>query len=159
MFYSISRSDSINEIGHYPQADLKKGYNPRKNGHFMVKPYEFPDFIPNLELELHPKAIPTNYLDSTAGLMNGFILDKKFKELISSFMLPKHYFYPIKVFQSNLLLDYYWFHFIVDDFWEFIDTEKSSAEVVYMETPTKIAVEKTIPVLSNDQIINDKKKY
>ena len=43
-------------MGHYPQADLKIGYNPRDNGHFTVKQNEFPDFNPKLELEMHPKA-------------------------------------------------------------------------------------------------------
>lgn len=157
MFYSISRSKNIDEIGYYPQADFREGYNPRKNGHFMVKHYEFPDFRPNLELEINPKANPTNYLDSTAGLMNGFILDKKLKDILSISKLPKHHFYPIKVFQTNNLLDYYWFHYIIDDFWEYLDKDKSSIEVVYMESPTKITVETTMPIISNEQIISCKK--
>ena len=154
MFYSIGRSDDLKEIGYYPQADLRPGYNPRQNGHFMVKHYEFPDFIPNLELDLHPKANATNYLDSTAGLTSGFIIDAKFKEILSSFKLPRHHFYPIKVYKDDKLLDYYWFHYIVDDFWQYLDKDKSMAEIVYMEIPTKIGVEKTIPIISRDQILN-----
>ena len=158
MYYSIGRSDDLKKIGHYPQADLKEGYNPRNNGHFMVKHNEFPDFRPNLELEMHPKTKPTSYLDSTAGLTSGFIIDKDFKSIISSFKLPRHHFYPIKVYKKNELLEYYWFHYIVDDFWEFIDKEQSYAEVVFMETPTKIGVEKNIPILSKEQIIGEEEK-
>ena len=158
MYYSISRSDDIKEIGYYPQSDLRKGYNPRNNGHFVVKHYEFPDFKPNLELEMHPKASPTNYLDSTAGLVNGFVVDRKLKELLMSFKLPKHHFYPIKVYKQEMLLEYYWFHYIIDDFWKFLDKEKSYAEVVFMETPTKIGIEKNVPIYSREQIIGEKRK-
>lgn len=159
MFYSIGRSDDLKEIGYYPQADLGPGYNPRQNGHFMVKHYEFPDFIPNLELDLHPKANATNYLDSTAGLTSGFIVDAKFKEILSSFKLPRHHFYQIKVFHNEKVLDYYWLHYIVDDFYEFIDKENSYCEVFEIKTPFEMVVQSTFPIISRDQVLNEKKKH
>ncbi|SFW52793.1 hypothetical protein SAMN02927921_02156 [Sinomicrobium oceani] len=158
-YYSIRRSDDLQETGHYPQAHLRKGYNPRKNGHFMVKHYEFPDFAPNLELEMHPKTIPTNYLNNTAGLINGFIVDSKFKLMMSSFKLPRHHFYPIKAYKGSKLFDYYWLHYIVDDFWEFIDTANSYGEVFEFKTPFETVVTETFAISSKNQVLEEKRKY
>ncbi|WP_139276125.1 hypothetical protein [Sinomicrobium oceani] len=116
----------------------------------MVKHYEFPDFVPNLELELHPEAIATNYLDSTAGLNNGFIVDNELRLLMSSFTLPKHHFYPIKVYKGAELLDYYWFHFLPDNFWEMIDYNTSYMELIKSSGEV---IDGFVPILSKSEMV------
>ena len=57
------------------------------------------------------------------------------------------------------MLEYFWLHYIIDDFWEYIDTEKSYAEVVKLETPTTLVIENKISILSKDQIFKEEDKY
>ncbi|MGG8498135.1 imm11 family protein [Tenacibaculum sp. TC6] len=129
-YYSIDWDyDTIEVIGHYPQVTLKKGYNPgAPDGYWEVKPYEFPNFIPNLELELHEKAKATDYLEKYASF--GMFVNKKFMNILKEFKLPSHAFYPIKVYHKGELLEYFWFHYVVHDFFEWLDKDKSRA-VIY----------------------------
>lgn len=116
-------------IGHYPQVQFKKGYNPTlPYSHRQVKGNTFPKFSPELELEIDKKAKPTNYLERTSPSF-GFLVDKSFKDILEKHNLPAHAFYPIKVYHNNILLDYYWFHFIVDDFWVYLNLEESSGRI------------------------------
>ena len=64
-YYRINSDyDNLEVIGHYPQTSLKKGYNPSlPDSHWAVEPHSFPNFIPNLELELHKDANATDYLN------------------------------------------------------------------------------------------------
>lgn len=94
LYFKIFNSGDINEIGHYPQTGLRKGYDPRlPNSHWQVKHNEFPDFIPNYELELHPYAVATNYLDGT-GDYSGFLVDGAFKKVLEVHKLPPPLFLP-----------------------------------------------------------------
>lgn len=128
-YFLIGASDNINVIGHYPQTELRNSYNPSlPNSHRQVHPHNFPEFDPNLELTLHEKAIPTDFIEKS-GASFGMIINAKFKNIIEQFNLPPHRFYPIKVFQKGHLLDYYWFHYVVDDFWKYLDKENSKAVI------------------------------
>ena len=152
MFFRISHNHDLNIIGYYPQTDIAKGYNPiSNNGHRNVKRYEFPDFVPNYELELHPKAKATSLLPKV-GPSFGLVVDGNFKEILSKHKLPPHHFYKIKVYQKDRILDYYWFHYIVDDFWEFVDKEKSYGEVYSVKRNIYTIYEK-VNIISKDQII------
>lgn len=154
MYYIYSFSDDLNVIGYYPQVSLRQGYNPRlAESHWQVKRDEFPDFIPNLELELHRKAIPTDYLHFSD--LNGIIVSDKFKEILKLHNLPKHEFYPIKIYYNNTLLKYYWFHYLIDDFWNLLNKDKSYAEIVNIDTYPNI--EGIIPIVSKEQILSEKK--
>ncbi|HEA20395.1 hypothetical protein LCGC14_1520330 [marine sediment metagenome] len=93
-YFSISATHDLGIIGHYSQTKLKDGYNPTlHNSHWQVRADEFPDFVPNLELEIDKKAKPTNFLDGASGF-NGFLVDKPFKSILEKFRLPPHHFYP-----------------------------------------------------------------
>ena len=126
-YYSISWDyDNLEVIGHYPQTSLKKGYNPRlPDSHRQVKPHSFPDFIPNLELELHDKAYPTDYIQKFVSF--GMVVNTKFKNILKQFKLPPHAFYPIKVYHKGALLEYFWFHYAINDFFSWLDKEESKA--------------------------------
>lgn len=124
-YYSLSYSTKIEDIGFYPQTCLKNTYDPTLDvSHRKIKWNSFPDFIPNYELELNVNAFRTSYLDAS-DITTGFVVKSEFKRMLESCKLPPHRFYPIKVFQRDELLDYYWFHFIAD-VWQFMDLEKTS---------------------------------
>ncbi len=140
-YYSISRSDDLKVIGHYPQTLLKDDYNPSlPNGHWNLYPIEFANFELNYELELNSKAIPTNYLDGYDNF--GMLVDFKFKSVLEKFNLPPHRFYPIKVYHKGNLLEYYWFHYIID-IWQYTNIELSSALIM---KKFDFEIEKIIPI-------------
>ncbi|WP_299246095.1 DUF1629 domain-containing protein [uncultured Aquimarina sp.] len=148
MYYLIGRSDDLKIIGHDPQTTLKKGYNPRINGLYQVKHYEFPNFLPELKLELHKDAIPTDYLYSMVGF-GMMTVSEKMKEVLQNHLLPKHHFYPIEVFHKKKTLKYFWLHFIVDDFWNLLDKENSFGEIIDSKT---WAVKRKVSIESKEQI-------
>ncbi|WP_025743591.1 hypothetical protein [Aquimarina pacifica] len=156
-FYSIAGSSELKTIGFYPQAEYKKGYNPRRNGSFSFRGHEFPDFVPNLELQIHDKAFLTDYINFLV-LPFGMVVSKKMKVVLDKHILPKHHFYKTKVYHRNNIYEYYWLHFIVDDFWEYLDKEKSYGEVISLNI-TELTVEKKVPIQSREQIIFEGKKY
>jgi len=154
-YYLLSTEHDLKIIGHYPQISLKKGYNPKKNGHWEVPHNDFPSFQPNLELILHSKAQRTYYMHF-GDLSNGFLVSEKLKNTLSSFTLPKHKFYPIKIFQNKELLNYFWFYYVIDNFWNKLDKQKSYAELVTVDNLDKIP--EKVSVLSREQILTEKRK-
>ncbi len=154
-YYSITRSDDIKIVGRYPQTNFRKGYNPKLNGCFNVEENTFPDFVPNLELELHPKSLITDYL-YVINLPFGIIINEKMKSIFSNFKLPRHHFYKVKVYHKDIILKYYWFHYIIDDFWNFLSKENSYGEVKKMINSVKYIVNKQVKIISKEQIVKEK---
>ncbi|MFL0121196.1 DUF1629 domain-containing protein, partial [Tenacibaculum maritimum] len=154
-FFLIRPTDDLNQIGYYPQVSLKEDYNPNLNGHWKVPHNEFPDFEPNLELKLHSKGKKSDYIN-LGDLRNSFIVSEKLKQILSEYKLPKHEFYPIKLYYKKELITYYWFYFIINDFWAFLNKEKSYAEVVNADHLDKI---ERIPIISREQILNEEMKF
>ncbi|SFW52757.1 hypothetical protein SAMN02927921_02153 [Sinomicrobium oceani] len=156
-YYYIGLSNDLKVIGYYPQTDFHKGYNPTDNGSYCVKPDTFPDFVPNYELELHKKAFATGFLQRV-GASFGIVVDEKVKNILKEHCLPPHAFYPTTVFHNDEVLQYYWFHYIPNDFWELIDNRNSFAYVYQIKKATVTKI-KEIPIISKEQILNEKKKY
>lgn len=128
-YFSINSTQDLRIIRHYPQTHFRKGYNPTlPNAHRNIKNNKFPDFLPELELEINSKAIPTNLIDKI-GASFGLIVDKDLKEILELYKLPPHRFYPIKVYHNEKLMDYYWFHFIVPDIWSKINFKDSEIRI------------------------------
>lgn len=147
-YYKIEMTDNQKVIGHYPQAKYEEGYNPRKEGIFSIKQNRFPDFTPRLDLRLHQESIITDYLDSSL-VPFGMIVSEKMKFILEKTKLPKHKFYPINVFQEDLSFTYYWFHFIIDDFWDCIDKDKSYGKVLRIDD--NFSLKRTIPAISIEE--------
>ncbi len=125
-YYSISNSLEINAYGHNPQTTLRKGYNPTlENSHWNVHYDYFPEFKPNLQLELYKQSFVTDYLDAHA-VSFGLVINERFKEILLHHHLPAHRFYPIDVYQFDEKLAYYWFHFITNNFLDWVDKDVSS---------------------------------
>ncbi|HEA20393.1 MAG TPA: hypothetical protein ENH87_05695 [Pricia antarctica] len=128
-YFSISSTHDLGIIGKYPQTMLRQGYDPTsKNSSRNLKYSEFPDFLPELELEIDANAVPTNFLERAEATF-GIIVDTDFREILEQFTLPHHHFYPIKVYHKGNLLKYFWLHFIVKDIWKSIDIEQSLVRI------------------------------
>ncbi len=111
-------------IGEYPQCSLKKGVDLwAENGYTMVRWNEFPDFVPYVELVLNSKAKWTDILSSVVG--HGFIINNRVKSILEGHNLPARAFYPVKVHSGDSSRDYYWFHYINNDFWDWVDQDRS----------------------------------
>ena len=153
-------SDDLKIIGHYPQTKLRtdEGDDVRIDGYLAMKSNEFPDFVPNYKLDLHSKAKPTNFLPKSPASF-GWIVDSKLKTILENHKLPKLHFYKIKVYHKDTILDYYWLHYIIDDFFKFIDKDNSYGEVFEFKAPLETVVEKKFPIYSWDQVLKEEKKY
>ncbi len=157
-YFTLSISDDLKVIGYYPQLKFKKGYDPSlSNGYYCVKKDEFPNFIPDYELELNKKAKATNILPLYPE-GKGLLVDEKVKQILKTHYLPPHAFYPMKLHYKGSILDYYWFHFIPNDFWKLLDTNNSYAEVVKIKKG-QVSLIKKIKITSLGQIQKEKKQY
>lgn len=128
-YYTIDWDYSnLTVIGHYPQTTFKKGYDPSlPNGFWQINPNEFPNFSPHLELTIHKKANPTDFIQRNVNF--GMIISKNFKRILCQFNLPPYKLYPICVFHKGKQLEYYWFHFIVTSFFSQLDKTISKASI------------------------------
>lgn len=141
-YYTINWDDNLKNVGYHPQTEIKRlNEVSTLYNHYDVEYNSFPDFIPNLELELHKKAKQTDYLNAFS-ISFGMIINDKFKSILEDFNLPSHAFYPIKVHQEKSVFKYYWFHYIVD-LWKYIDVQKSFLQVY---KKFEFEVEKVIPI-------------
>ncbi len=124
-YFNFKKSAESSEIGVFPQSRIYTGVNPNDVINvWNVKPFEFPDFLPNLELEMLPRANLTDMISSVA-ISNGFIVNDKLMSILKGQNLPNHAFYPGKLYTNGFILNYNWFHFMSDGFWDWIDKNKS----------------------------------
>lgn len=129
-YYTINWDDNLKNVGYHPQTELNKRVNTDfRYNHYDVEYNKFPNFIPNLELELHNKAKVTDYLNVFA-ISFGNVISKSFYDILKRLNLPSCNFYPIKVYHKGKLLEYYWFHYIIEDFWKYLDKNKTKG-IIY----------------------------
>lgn len=157
-YFSIGSTYNLEVIGHYPQTDFRDGYNPTlSDSHWQVKKNEFPDFVPNFELELHDTAIPTDLIDGIGGY-HGLLISSKFKDVLQKYVLPSHHFYPIKVYHKNKLLNYFWFHYLVQDIWNGINLKESEIRIQHSSNKDNMVIlpliDKSYVKYLNDYFLN-----
>ncbi|WP_411029333.1 hypothetical protein [Spongiimicrobium sp. 3-5] len=124
-YFKLRFSTEPSIVGEYPQCNPKKDVDPEgTNGYRLVRWNSFPDFLPHVELELNPKARWTDFL-SSVGPNHGFIISSDLKQIIEQYELPSRAFYPIKVHSKMETKDYFWFHFINNEFWDWVDKKET----------------------------------
>ena len=156
-FNLASKPEDIKEIGYYPQATYHKNYGPNtKNSIWYIEHNSFPNFEPVLDISLHSKSKRTDFINLDVNT-TGYVVSKKLKDALSKFNLPKHKFYKINVYHKKEILEYYWFYFVIDDFWEHLNTTKSFAEIVNADNLG--IIEKTINIESKSQILKESQLY
>jgi len=157
MYYRIIENVELEVIGYYPQLQYKPGYNPRAPyGHWNVKGNVFPDFSPELELVIHENAMPTNILNRMSICSFGLFIDRKFRNIIEQHKLPPHHYYPIKVYHKEQLLEYFWLHWIVNDFWDIIDYENTLVKRYSIINPPNFTIEPIISKSNLEAFLNKK---
>lgn len=125
-FYKFKTSTNHRVIGVFPQCDPAPTVNPNDSDSYRFVVYDkFPNFIPRVELKMNPNSKWTDIL-SIVGPSHGNIVNYKVKVLLEKHSLTANAFYPITVHENGLKKEYYWFHAINNDFWDWVDKEQSS---------------------------------
>lgn len=127
--YIISNSADKKEVGHYIQTVM--GEVPNENGEFdnnarsNLNNENFPNFIPNLEFELEPKAKITDIVSASDIIARGLLINDKVRSLLSNFNIMNHKFYDGRLKTKDKILPYYWLH-IANNSFSGIDFDKST---------------------------------
>jgi hypothetical protein len=89
---------------------------------------EFPNFEPELIFELDEKAKLTDVVTPSNISAKGLLVNDKLKNILDSFNLIEHRYYPAILIVNGEKRHYYWLHFKEsnDVFLNYIDFEKSS---------------------------------
>nr|WP_293301514.1 DUF1629 domain-containing protein [Allomuricauda sp.] len=124
-YYEFSHSTELSEIGDFPQCEISRKINPRApDGIYNLKHNEFPNFTPKIELVLLSKAKWTDVMLS-GGMGHRLLVSQKAKNILERHKLPSSAFYQAKIHSGKSSRDYFWFHFINPDFWDWVDREES----------------------------------
>lgn len=129
-YYNLTTSDDLDSIGYYPQVSNTENnlfgspFSPQR-----INYGEIPEKIPYLELQFNKNAKVTDLL-GTYNPYFGLLVSEKLKNVISNFHLPPYKFYPVKIFQEDHLLNYFWFNFY-DNLFKYIDFKKSTIEIYH----------------------------
>lgn len=124
-YYIFQNSTEPKEIGLFPQAEIARTVDTNAfDCPWNVKAHEFPDFVPQLEFILNRGALLTDIV-STVGINHGFVVNDRVRSILKDHKLPEHAFYPLKLYWGKNIFEYYWFHFINRNFWDWIDKERS----------------------------------
>lgn len=148
-YYILKHSNNSKIIGkEFPQVHKMTSnydYEAKNSVHALSRYFnKFPDFVPNLEsFVLHPKAIITDIISAAVIGGCGFLISERFKEILSSFVLPLHKFFKAKLIHNNKLYnDYFWLH-INSDYTSFVDfpnSEFCTCESFSFKTADKINI-------------------
>lgn len=123
MKYLLLEKSSIHkEIKCYPQCKgVPDGFNftmyDKPNSITNLDNDFFPDFDPEIIVQLEEKAKLTDVVSHTNFPCRGLFINEKLKNILSQYILPEHKFYPgiLKYFDNNL--NYYWFHLVKKNFY------------------------------------------
>ncbi|MDG1571866.1 hypothetical protein OZ410_06025 [Robiginitalea sp. M366] len=156
-YFAILNSTELKEIGFYPQTNFHAGYNMAlPNSIHKLNIHHFADTPIYYQIDIDDRANPTNFIHSV-GTNFEHIVDEDLKVILSQHKLPPHRFYPIEVWHKKKPLSYYIFHIIVDDFWDHLDTTKSSCFIYRLSDMVRLSeiaqTKEEIPVESRQQLL------
>lgn len=153
----IDYSVELKEIGAYPQAyQIKEDRFDRVSptSPWVIKRHEISIVEPKLNLVLDKRAKLTDIL-STDILSFGFIVSKKLKDVLVDFNLPTHKFYACSVFFKGIEYEYYWFHFVTNEFMNWVNEEESNLKIRPLNIEHRDEVTGIINLkLSNEERLN-----
>ena len=134
MYYILKPASDTIETGHvYPQVQkMSTGYDYKapNSVHALSRIQEFPDFEPDLDyFVVHGKAKLSD-MHSVTLIYGGFLISRKLKEILETFNLVPHRFYPARVYYKKTFHEYYWMH-IVCNFTDIVDYPTSSFFIYY----------------------------
>lgn len=145
--------------GEYPDSyDWDNPHAPSKFREYIRENNDFPSFTPKLELEIYDDPEFNKVNDFIFGPIKKFCISEKIKEVLRDFNLPKHRFYPVKVFEPRRYLGlfktkkelekpYYAFcydSFYISNMYHFIDFDKT------VVTQDSLGIDKSDEVFFNN---------
>ena len=144
-YYSISHEFDPKVIGKVEiqiHDMISNDYLEGDNSIYNMPYKTFPTTAPNLNgLQLSPKAKLTDIL-GCIFITRGLIINKRVKEILDNFNLPKHQFYPIVLHKGKKkMTDFFWFYYIFN-IENHIDFEKS----LFYETTVSLRSDLKMPV-------------
>ncbi len=119
-FYLLENSTRRKEIGYYPQCccvpdGCNTGMYDKPNSITNLKNSYFPDFEPEIIVQLEKKAKLTDIVSHLNFLCRGLFINEKVKNILEQFNLPDHKFYPGSLIYQDQKLSYFWFHLVKKD--------------------------------------------
>jgi hypothetical protein len=134
-YYKFNYAVDTEETGHvFMQIkDESSALNrERLNSVFLLESDKFPAFVPNLNYyELETAAKLTDLLSggippgANGGLVDGFIINKKLRNIFQQHITCKCQYYPTCIKVKNNFYDDYFFMHVVSDLPDYIDYEKT----------------------------------
>lgn len=129
MYYIFKPAVDSPETGSvFPQVQkMSPGYDYKSANsvHALSRVQGIPDFEPNLDYFIVQSKAKLSDLLSVSVVRGGFLVSKKFKEVLEGSKLVNHKFYPAKVSYKKQIYDYYWMH-VISDFTDIVDYNNSS---------------------------------
>lgn len=119
-YHLIKNSSNRKEIGCYPQCEgVPDGYDfgmyDNPNSITNLNNDFFPDFEPEIIVQLDKKAKLTDVVSHTNFYSRGLFVNEKVKNILEHFKLPNHKFYSGTLIYNKQKLQYYWFHLVKKD--------------------------------------------
>lgn len=113
-YYMIETEINEEKYGNVPQIQPLKANNGFSREDFLDNlSNEVSDYYDSYCFELLERAIPSDILDCTTVDTNkGLFVNNKVVELLSKFEIPFSQFFPVKVYEGNNLLQYYFMHLL-----------------------------------------------
>lgn len=130
-YYLVSNDTNLEKIGAFMQCkgipsgdkyDYKWFNQPNSMTRLTNRAY--PQDDPDLVFELKEDAFLTDIISPSNISAVGILLNKRTKDLLRKFNLADHKYYPAKVIVNGSQCDYFWLHFVKNDF-SGLDLEKS----------------------------------
>jgi hypothetical protein len=138
-YYILENACDTEETGpEYPQVQkMGKGYDYNAPDSVWQLSNDIPKFIPNFDhFVLHKRAKASDFISKSLTAF-GFIVSGRFKKTLSSFKLPEHKFYRIKMLHNKTWLDdYHWLQ-IACDLTEYVDYQKSEFYIRNLADPLR----------------------
>ncbi len=126
-YFRLGNANSRKEVGFQFQTNgFIEGYDiDGPNSRTKITYDKFPDFVPDLRFELHPKSKLTDVVDASNISAMGFLINEKVKNIFSQFKNSGYRFYDASIVDHNgQILPYFWMH-IVSNNYSMIDFERS----------------------------------
>ena len=119
MYYKLTNAFTRKQVGFQFQTNgYIDGYDihgPNSRIHLTYD--EFPNFVPDLRFELHPKSKLTDIVDASNISAQGFLINEKVKSIFEQCLLPEHRYYEASLLNHDgEILPYYWLHIISNDY-------------------------------------------
>ena len=169
-YYKFRDACATKETGaYYPQiTEMIKGYD--YNAHDSVHNFRKNDFlkkgnIPNFDtIKMNGLSKITDLISQCVISGNGFIVSKKLKEILEKYVLPKHWFFPIKILRrKELLEDFFWFEiFLEENQLQLVDYPNSTFYKVrnysLIDKIEQMSIKSFEDYKTKDEIISDESK-